>query len=113
MSQEMGKSIAEARADRSRSARAAASSTPTKRHLLADEVARTDAKKSWWPTSPWAGARHHALELPLLAGDPRRGAGAHRRQRMLLKHADNVPGCALALEAAFRDAGFRQACSRP
>ncbi len=36
----------------------------------------------------------HALELPLLAGVPLRRPRAAGRQRLPLKHASNVPGCA-------------------
>lgn len=107
MSQEMGKLIGEARAEIEKCARCCAYYAEHGAALLADEAAATDAGKSYvayqplgtvlaimpWNFPFWQAVR--AAAPALTAGNT-----------MVLKHADNVPGCGLALEQIFRDAGF-------
>src|SRR2546427_870222 len=104
---EMGKPIAEARAEIEKCAFGAEHFAQNAARYLADEEIRANARRSIvafqplgvvlavmpWNFPFWQVVRFAAPAL--MAGN----AG-------LLKHASNVPQCALAIEEAFRDAGF-------
>ncbi|HEV2109866.1 MAG TPA: aldehyde dehydrogenase family protein, partial [Gammaproteobacteria bacterium] len=107
MSREMGKVLAEAQAEVEKSARACLYYADEAPRMLADEVVKTDAKRSlvaYQPLGtvlaimPW----NFPFWQVIRAAAPALTAG----NSLLLKHADNVYGSALALEAVFHDAGF-------
>ncbi|MGH8279037.1 MAG: NAD-dependent succinate-semialdehyde dehydrogenase [Gammaproteobacteria bacterium] len=107
MSAEMGKLIGEARAEIEKCARCCAYYAAEGATLLADEPAATDAGKSFvayqplgtiLAIMPW----NFPFWQTLRAAAPALTAG----NSMVLKHADNVPGCGLALAEVFREAGF-------
>ncbi len=103
---EMGKPIKQAGEECEKSARALEYYADNAAHFAADESVQTDALKSyvhWEPAGPvlavmpwnfpvWQAMRAAAAVL----------AGGNV---MLLKHASNVSGCALAIEEVFRTAG--------
>jgi len=107
ISQEMGKLIAEARAEIDKCAWACEYYAEQGPAFLADELIETDAGKSYvayqplgtvlavmpWNFPFWQVFRFAAPAL--VAGNT-----------ALLKHASNVPQCALMIEQVFRDAGF-------
>src|SRR5580692_3271308 len=107
MTLEMGKPLKAAIAEAAKCATACRYYAENAEKLLADEVVETGAKKSFvcylpigpilavmpWNFPFWQVIRFAAPAL--MAGN----VG-------LLKHASNVPQCALALEKIFRDAGF-------
>lgn len=107
MSREMGKLIGEARAEIEKCARCCDYYAEHGASLLADEPAATDAGKSYvayqplgtvLAIMPWNFPFWQAIR----AAAPALTAG----NTMVLKHADNVPGCGLALEQVFQEAGF-------
>jgi succinate-semialdehyde dehydrogenase/glutarate-semialdehyde dehydrogenase len=107
MSREMGKLIGEARAEIEKCARCCEYYADHAAELLADESAKSDAGKSYvayqplgtlLAIMPW----NFPFWQVIRAAAPALSAG----NIVVLKHADNVPGCALALEAVFREAGF-------
>lgn len=107
MSREMGKLIGEARAEIEKCARCCDYYAEHGASLLADEPAASDAGKSYvayqplgtvLAIMPWNFPFWQAIR----AAAPALTAG----NAMLLKHADNVPSCGLALEEVFREAGF-------
>ncbi|HEX5340635.1 MAG TPA: NAD-dependent succinate-semialdehyde dehydrogenase [Gammaproteobacteria bacterium] len=113
MSKEMGKLISEARAEIEKCARCCTYYADHAAQLLADEPARTDAATSYvayqpigtvLAIMPWNFPFWQAIR----AAAPALAAG----NTMLLKHADNVPGCALALEQVFREAGYPEGVFR-
>ncbi|HEV2331573.1 MAG TPA: aldehyde dehydrogenase family protein, partial [Gammaproteobacteria bacterium] len=107
MSREMGKVMAEARAEIEKSAKACLYYAEEAPAMLADEVIRSDAKRSlvaYQPLGlvlaimPW----NFPFWQVIRAAAPALAAG----NTLVLKHADNVTGCAVALETVFREAGF-------
>lgn len=111
MTSEMGKTLAAARAEAEKCAVCCEYYAGHAEALLSPEVVATDASRSLvrydplgpvlavmpWNFPYWQVLRFAAPAL--MAGNV-----------ALLKHASNVPGCALAIEAAFREAGFPEGC---
>ena len=109
MTEEMGKVIAESEAEIEKTAWVCNYYAENAEKFLSDEIIESDARKSFvsfeplgpvlavmpWNFPFWQVFRFAAPAL--MAGN----AG-------VLKHASNVPGCALAIEAVFREAGFPQ-----
>jgi succinate-semialdehyde dehydrogenase/glutarate-semialdehyde dehydrogenase len=107
MADEMGKPITQGKGEVDKCAAALRFYAEHAATFLADEAVKTDAKKSFvafqplgavlavmpWNFPLWQVIRFAAPAL--MAGN----VG-------LLKHAANVPGCALAIERIFREAGF-------
>ena len=107
MSREMGKTLAEGRAEVEKCAAACKYYADEAPRMLADQVIATDARKSlvaFQPLGtvlavmPW----NFPFWQVIRAAAPALAAG----NVMVLKHAHSVSGCALALEEVFRDAGF-------
>jgi succinate-semialdehyde dehydrogenase/glutarate-semialdehyde dehydrogenase len=111
MTEEMGKPISQSFAEVEKCAWASRHYAEHAGELLAPETVPTEARRSYvrfdplgpvlavmpWNFPFWQVFR--AAAPALMAGDV-----------LLLKHASNVPGCALALEEIFRDAGFPAGC---
>lgn len=107
MSREMGKLIGEARAEIEKCARCCDYYAEHAAGFLADEPAKSDAGKSYVAYQPLGSVLaimpwNFPFWQAIRAAAPALAAG----NSVVLKHADNVPGCALALEAVFREAGF-------
>ena len=104
---EMGKLLGEARGEVQKSAWACEYYADCAEEFLAPEHIATDASDSYVATQPlgvilavmpW----NFPLWQVMRAAAPALAAG----NAMVLKHASNVPRCALAIESAFREAGF-------
>ena len=107
MTSEMGKPIEQARSEVEKCAIGCEYYADHAERMLAPETANTDAARSYWTYRPlgivlavmpwnfpfWQVFRFASPNL--MAGN----AG-------VLKHASNVPGCALAIEEVFREADF-------
>ena len=107
MAQEMGKPVAAGKGEAEKCAWVCDYYAENAERFLADELVSTDASRSFvafrpigpilavmpWNFPFWQVFRFAAPAL--MAGNTG-----------LLKHASNVPGCALAIEKVFRDAGF-------
>ena len=110
---EMGKPVVESEAEVEKCAWNCDFYAENAEHMLADEAVPTNAKESFvafvplgtilavmpWNFPFWQVFRFAAPAL--MAGNT-----------ALLKHASNVPQCALAIEEVFRDAGFSQGSFR-
>ena len=104
---EMGKVLSEARAEVEKSAEGCLYFADNAEKFLADQIIKTDSKKSfvsYHPTGtilavmPWNFPFWQVIRFAapaLMAGN----VG-------VLKHASNVSGCSLLLEAIFKEAGF-------
>ncbi|WP_426062124.1 NAD-dependent succinate-semialdehyde dehydrogenase [Hymenobacter sp. B1770] len=113
MALEMGKPVTDGRAEVQKCASCCEYYADHAEEFLADEIIKTDASRSFisyqplgvvlavmpWNFPLWQVIRFAAPAL--MAGN----VG-------LLKHASNVPQCALALENIFHDAGLPPACFR-
>ncbi|MFC7668643.1 NAD-dependent succinate-semialdehyde dehydrogenase [Hymenobacter humi] len=113
MALEMGKPVTDGRAEVLKCAACCEYYAENAEKFLADEIVKTDASRSFisyqplgvvlavmpWNFPLWQVVRFAAPAL--MAGN----VG-------LLKHASNVPQCALALEQIFHDAGLPPACFR-
>ncbi len=113
MALEMGKPVTDGRAEVLKCAACCEYYAAHAEGFLADEIVKTDARRSFishqplgvvlavmpWNFPLWQVVRFAAPAL--MAGN----VG-------LLKHASNVPQCALALEKIFHDAGLPPACFR-
>lgn len=111
MAEEMGKPVREGRAEAEKCAWVCEYYAENGEKFLQPEIIKTDARKSFvtfqplgvvlavmpWNFPFWQVFRFAAPGL--MAGN----AG-------LLKHSSNVTGCALAIEAIFREAGFPEHC---
>jgi len=107
MAQEMGKPVSSGRGEAAKCAWVCDYYADNAKSFLQPEVISTDASKSFvtfqplgvvlavmpWNFPFWQVFRFAAPAL--MAGNA-----------VILKHASNVPGCALAIEDIFRDAGF-------
>jgi succinate-semialdehyde dehydrogenase / glutarate-semialdehyde dehydrogenase len=107
MAEEMGKPVAQGQVEIEKCARACDFFAEHAAEMLAREPIRTEAAKSYvtfqplgvilavmpWNFPFWQVFRCAAPAL--MAGNA-----------IFLKHASNVPGCALAIEGVFREAGF-------
>jgi succinate-semialdehyde dehydrogenase/glutarate-semialdehyde dehydrogenase len=107
ITEEMGKLLKEAQAEVEKCALGCEFYAEKTQEFLADEVVATDAGRSlvvYQPLGtllcimPW----NFPFWQLVRAAAPAMMAG----NTVVLKHASNVPRCALALEDAFRDAGF-------
>ncbi len=107
MSREMGKLIGEARAEIEKCALCCKHYAEEAPRMLADEEVEVDTSRrlvvyqplgTVFAVMPWNFPFWQAVR----AAAPALAAG----NAFLLKHADNVPGSAIALAAAFREAGF-------
>ena len=113
MTLEMGKPIRESLAEVEKCAWACEYYAEHAARFLSDEAVETNARRSFvafeplglvlavmpWNFPYWQVIR--AAAPAVMAGNG-----------IVLKHASNVPQCALALEAAFRDAGFPEGLFR-
>lgn len=107
MSREMGKLLGEARAEIEKCARCCVYYAEEAAGMLAAERVETDAATSYVAYQPLGTVLaimpwNFPFWQVIRAAAPALTAG----NTMLLKHADNVPGCAIALEEVFREAGY-------
>ncbi|HET6655232.1 MAG TPA: NAD-dependent succinate-semialdehyde dehydrogenase [Gammaproteobacteria bacterium] len=106
MTEEMGKPVREARGEVEKTAKCCEHYAQNAARYLAPDTIESDAARSWvqylplgtvlgilpWNSPYWLAARVFAPAL--MAGNT-----------VIIKHDSHVPGCALAIEAAFREAG--------
>jgi len=117
MTTEMGKTLAAAKAEVLKCAKACRYFAEHAESFLVDEPADASAVGAAGRLCRLAaarpGARRHALELPAVAGHAVRSPCAHGRYVGLLKHASNVPQCALFMQELFERPDSPRVASRP
>lgn len=111
MAREMGKPVAEGRAEVAKCALAARYYAEHAERFLSDEPTSTDAAISYVAYQPLGSILavmpwNYPLWQVVRAATPALLAG----NAVLLKHAPNVPGCAQLLEELFLAAGFPEGC---
>jgi succinate-semialdehyde dehydrogenase/glutarate-semialdehyde dehydrogenase len=109
MSLEMGKIIRESRAEVEKCAWVCDYYAENSEHFLADEIVKTDASKSFISFEP-LGVVLAVMpwNFPFWQVFRFAAPGIMAGNIALLKHASNVPGCAVAIEEIFKKAGFPQ-----
>jgi succinate-semialdehyde dehydrogenase/glutarate-semialdehyde dehydrogenase len=108
MALEMGKLLPAAVDEVMKCARACRFYAANASEFLADQAIATDSRAATFASSHSARSRHHAVELPVLAGVPFRSASVDGGQCRIAEARANVPQCALAIEDLFRRAGFSE-----
>ena len=108
---EMGKTFAAAKGEVAKCAAGLRWFAEHGEALLADEEIGTAASRSYVHYQPiGAGAGHHAVELPALAGDPLRRSGPHGGQRRSAQARLQRAADRAVLEDLFRRAGLPDGC---
>ena len=107
MSLEMGKIIRESRAEVEKCAWVCDYYAENSEQFLADEIVKTDASKSFISFEP-LGVVLAVMpwNFPFWQVFRFAAPGIMAGNIALLKHASNVPGCAIAIEEIFKKAGF-------
>ena len=107
MTLEMGKPYKAAVAEAEKCATACRYYAENAERFLSDEPVEMERQQGVGgvPTH-WRRAGDHAVEFSLLAGVPFAAPALMAGNVGILKHASNVPQCALAIEDIFRRAGF-------
>jgi succinate-semialdehyde dehydrogenase/glutarate-semialdehyde dehydrogenase len=107
MADEMGKTMAEGRAEVDKCAWVCEYYADHSERFLAPRMVETDASRSYVTHNPLGVVLAiMPWNYPLWQVFRFAAPGLMAGNGGLLKHASNVPGCALAIEAIFRDAGF-------
>lgn len=107
MAQEMGKPVRDGVAEAQKCALACDYYAESAQHMLAPEMVRTEARKSLVAFQP-LGVVLAVMpwNFPFWQVFRFAAPGIMAGNAAVLKHASNVPGCALAIEKIFRKAGF-------
>jgi succinate-semialdehyde dehydrogenase / glutarate-semialdehyde dehydrogenase len=105
MAEEMGKPLRDGIAEAQKCALACDFYADNAARFLAREPVATEARSSFATFNP-IGVVLAPWNFPFLQVFRFAAPGLMAGNAAVLKHASNVPGCALAIEAVFREAGF-------